>query len=92
MYGGLRFDQARRLTRLETENSRPKRAVANLTLDDRILREETEDECLQLLDYVQACWLDGSIGRRRHSHRRVRRAFRAVAYGYSSIGDPGAHA
>ena len=37
-YGGLRIDQARRLKRLESENSRLKRAVADLTLDNQILR------------------------------------------------------
>ena len=41
-YGGLRIDQARRLKRLESENSRLKRAVADLTLDNRILREAAE--------------------------------------------------
>ena len=41
-YGALRLDQARRLTRLESENSRLKRAVADLTLDNRILREASE--------------------------------------------------
>ena len=38
-YGGLRIDQARRLKRLESENSRLKRAVADLTLDNQILKE-----------------------------------------------------
>ena len=38
-YGGLGMDQARRLKELETENSRLKRAVANLTLDNLILKE-----------------------------------------------------
>ena len=38
-YGGLRVDQARRLKQLETENSRLKRAVAELTLDNQILRQ-----------------------------------------------------
>ena len=38
-YGGLRVDQARRLKQLETENSRLKRAVAELTLDNQILKE-----------------------------------------------------
>ena len=38
-YGGLGLDQARRLKELETENSRLKRAVANLTLDNLILKE-----------------------------------------------------
>jgi transposase-like protein len=38
-YGGLGMEQARRLKELETENSRLKRAVANLTLDNLILKE-----------------------------------------------------
>ncbi len=38
-YGGLGMDQARRLKELETENARLKRAVANLTLDNLILKE-----------------------------------------------------
>ena len=38
-YGGLRLEQARRLKQLETENSWLKRAVAELTLDNRILKE-----------------------------------------------------
>ncbi|MYC96599.1 MAG: transposase [Caldilineaceae bacterium SB0661_bin_32] len=41
-YGGLRLDQARRLKRLELENSRLKRAAAELTLDNQILREASE--------------------------------------------------
>ena len=41
-YGVLRIDQARRLKRLELENSRLKRAVADLTLDNQILREASE--------------------------------------------------
>ena len=39
VYGGLGMDQARRLKELETENGRLKRAVANLTLDNLILKE-----------------------------------------------------
>lgn len=38
-YGGLGLDQARRLKELEQENVRLKRAVANLTLDNLILKE-----------------------------------------------------
>jgi transposase-like protein len=38
-YGGLGLDQARRLKDLEQENSRLKRAVADLTLDNLILKE-----------------------------------------------------
>jgi putative transposase len=38
-YGGLKIDQARRLKDLERENTRLKRAVAELTLDKLILKE-----------------------------------------------------
>lgn len=38
-YGGLGLDQAKRLKELEAENSRLKRAVADLTLDNQILKE-----------------------------------------------------
>ena len=41
-YGGLRVDQARRLKQMETENGRLKRAVAELTLDNQILKEAAE--------------------------------------------------
>ncbi len=43
-YRGLRIDQARRLKRLETENSRLRRAAADLTLDNQILREAAEGD------------------------------------------------
>jgi len=38
-YGGLKLDQAKRLKALEVENSRLKRLVADLTLDNQILKE-----------------------------------------------------
>jgi len=38
-YGGLRTDQARRFKELEKENSRLKKVVADLTLDNAILKE-----------------------------------------------------
>ena len=41
-YGGLRIDQVRRFKQLELENTRLKRAVADLTLDNQILREAAE--------------------------------------------------
>ena len=41
-YGGLKVSQARRLKELETENTRLKRAVADLTLDKLILKEAVE--------------------------------------------------
>lgn len=38
-YGSLKMDQARRLKELERENARLKHVVANLTLDNAILKE-----------------------------------------------------
>ena len=38
-YGGMRLEQARRLKELEKENGRLKRLVADLTLDNAILKE-----------------------------------------------------
>ena len=38
-YGGIRTDQARRLKELERENGRLKKVVADLTLDNMILKE-----------------------------------------------------
>ena len=42
-YGGLRIDQVKRLKHLESENSRLKRAVADLTVDNQILKEAAEE-------------------------------------------------
>jgi transposase-like protein len=41
-YGGLSRDQARRLKDLERENSRLKKLVADLSLDNAILREAVQ--------------------------------------------------
>ena len=38
-YGGLKSDQVKRLKELETENTRLRRAVSDLTLDQLILQE-----------------------------------------------------
>jgi putative transposase len=38
-YGGMRVEQARRLKELEQENSRLKKLVADLSLDNAILKE-----------------------------------------------------
>jgi putative transposase len=38
-YGGLKGDQVKRLKELETENTRLRRAVSDLTLDKMILAE-----------------------------------------------------
>ena len=42
IYGGMKVDQAKRLKELETENTRLKRAVADLTVDKLILKEVAE--------------------------------------------------
>ena len=42
-YGGLRGDQVKRLKELETENSRLRRAVSDLTLDKLILAEAARE-------------------------------------------------
>ena len=41
-YGGLSVDQAKRLKQIEAENSRLKRAIADLTLDNQILKDAAE--------------------------------------------------
>ena len=41
-YGGLNLDQARRLKKLEQENTRLKRTIADLALDKQILKEAAE--------------------------------------------------
>ena len=38
-YGGMRVEQAKRLKELEKENSRLKKLVADVTLDNAILKE-----------------------------------------------------
>ncbi len=41
-YGGLRMDQARRFKQLEKENARLKKLVAEMALDNAILKEAAE--------------------------------------------------
>jgi putative transposase len=41
-YGGMRVDQARRLKELEKENARLKKLVADLSLDNSILKEAAQ--------------------------------------------------
>jgi putative transposase len=38
-YGGLRVDQAKRLKELEGENTRLRKVIADLTIDNSILKE-----------------------------------------------------
>jgi transposase-like protein len=44
-YGGMRVEQARRLKELEQENSRLKKLVADLSLDNAILKEASRGNC-----------------------------------------------
>ena len=41
-YGGLRIEQAKKLKELEKENTRLKKLVADLSLDNAILKEAAE--------------------------------------------------
>ena len=41
-YGGLRLDQAKRLKDLEKENTRLKKLVADLSVDNQILKEAAQ--------------------------------------------------
>ena len=41
-YGGMRIEQAKRLKSLEKENARLKKLVADLSLDNAILKEAAE--------------------------------------------------
>lgn len=41
-YGGMKADEARRLKELEIENTRLKQAVADLTIDNQILKEAND--------------------------------------------------
>ena len=41
-YGGLRIEQAKKLKNLEKENARLKKLVADLSLDNAILKEVAE--------------------------------------------------
>jgi putative transposase len=44
-YGGMSVDQARRLKDLEVENTRLKKLVADLSLDNSILKEAARGNC-----------------------------------------------
>jgi transposase-like protein len=41
-YGGMRIDQAKRLKAIEKENSRLRKLVADLSLDNAILKEASK--------------------------------------------------
>ena len=44
-YGGMRIEQAKRLKELEKENSRLKKLVADISLDNAILKEAARGNC-----------------------------------------------
>ena len=47
-YGGLRIEQAKKLKALEKENTRLKKLVADISLDNAILKEASEGNFLYL--------------------------------------------
>ena len=47
-YGGMRIEQAKRLKSLERENARLKKLVADISLDNAILKEAAEGNFLYL--------------------------------------------
>ena len=49
-YGGMRIEQVKRLKELEKENTRLKRIVADLSLDNAILKEADEAKLLSPLN------------------------------------------
>ncbi len=49
-YGGMRIEQAKRLKSLEKENARLKKLVADISLDNAILKEVAEEFTLGLVD------------------------------------------
>ena len=44
-FGGLKADEGKRLKELETENTRLKKIVADLVLDNRMLQEVARKNC-----------------------------------------------
>ena len=54
-YGGLRFDQAKRLKALEHENTRLKRLVADQALDNAILKEVASGHFCARAGAVRPC-------------------------------------
>ena len=44
-YGGIRIDQAKKLKSLEQENVRLKKIIADLTIDNSILKEACRGNC-----------------------------------------------
>ena len=57
-YGGMKVDQVHRLKELEQENSRLKKLVADLSLDNAILKERPPGETLKPVLQTQ----DGAAG------------------------------
>ena len=60
-YGGMKTSQAKRLKELEKENQRLKRAVADLTVDNMILKEASKGN-FQAPSGGGAVWCGSSSG------------------------------
>ena len=71
-YGGLRREQAKRLRELEQENLRLKKLVANLSLDNAILKEAAQGKLLSPAKRRQAvAWVRNALGHAVVSERRA---------------------
>ncbi|MFC2106624.1 IS3 family transposase, partial [Candidatus Bipolaricaulota bacterium] len=73
-YGGMRVNQMKRLKELETENSRLRRAVSDLTLDKMILQEAAKGKLLS--PERRRCCIDAVRQRLGVSERRLCRVLR----------------
>jgi len=54
-YGGLKVSQVKRIKDIERENSRLKKTIADLTLDNVILKEALEGNYTLLLYFPHSC-------------------------------------
>ena len=61
-YGGMGVNQSRRLKELERENARLKRAIAELTLDNLILKEAAKGNCSTCRAKVRSVRAEGMQG------------------------------
>lgn len=64
-YGGLQVDQDKRLKELETENANLKRLVANLSLDNLVLKDIASGLCMVRSAFASAGWLLTQSGLRK---------------------------
>jgi putative transposase len=69
-YGGLRVDQAKRLKGLEQEHARLKRLVADLSLDNSLVKEVAAGTCYARPDAEKRCAMRRPRARSPNAGRR----------------------